>query len=142
MQFIPYLAFNGQCEEAFKFYGDRRGGKIDAMITHEALAAEQQPPPEWRKKIMHARMSVGDALLMGGDAPAGHFKQPQGFSVNITLKNPAEGERIFRALSANGNVQMPFQETFWAAGFSMCIDRYGIPWMVNCEKAAATAGVA
>lgn len=136
MQLNPYLFFNGQCEAAFKFYEQLLGGKIEAMMTHAGTPAEQQVPAEWRGKILHARMTVGDTALMASDAPPGRFEQPQGFSVSIQLKDPAKSERIFNALAENGTVHMPFQETFWSAGFGMCVDRFGIPWMVNCEREA------
>ena len=64
MQLNPYLTFNGQCEAAFKFYEKCLGGKIEAMLTHEGTPAEQGVPPEWRKKILHARLTVGDQVLM------------------------------------------------------------------------------
>ena len=136
MQLNPYLFFNGQCEEAFKFYAQCLEGKIDSMRPNEGSPAEGQVPAEWRKKILHARMVVGNQVLMGSDAPPGHFHNPQGFSVSINLKDPAKAERIFRALAENGTITMPFATTFWSAGFGMLTDRFGIPWMVNCEKAA------
>lgn len=133
MQLNPYLVFNGECEAAFKFYAKCLGGKIEAMMTHAGTPAEQHVPPEWRDKILHARMVVGDAVLMASDAPPDRYQKPQGFSVSIQINNQAEGERIFRALSENGSVQMPFEQTFWASRFGMCVDQFGIPWMVNCE---------
>jgi PhnB protein len=136
MQLNPYLYFNGQCEAAFKFYEQVLGGKIEGMLTHAGTPAEQQVPAEWRDKILHARMTVGDTVLMASDAPPGRFEQPKGFSVSIQLKDPAKAERIFNALADNGTVHMPFQQTFWSAGFGMCVDRIGIPWMVNCEREA------
>ena len=133
MQLNPYLFFNGQCEAAFKFYAECLGGKIEGMITHAGTPAEKHVPPEWRNKIMHARLTVGDQVLMGSDAPPGHYKEPAGFSVSIQIKDRAEAEGIFNKLAANGKVQMPFQKTFWAAGFGMCVDQFGMPWMVNSE---------
>ena len=133
MQLNPYLLFNGQCEEAFKFYAECLGGKIDGMITHAGTPAEEHVPAEWRNKILHARLVIGDQALMASDAPPGRYNQPQGFSVSIQLKDRAEGERIFNALAQGGEVTMPFDQTFWAKGFGMCVDRFGIPWMVNCE---------
>jgi PhnB protein len=133
MQLSPYLLFNGQCEAAFKFYAECLGGKIEAMMTHAGTPAEQQVPAEWRDKILHARLTVGDNVLMASDAPPGRYEQPKGFSVSIQINDRAEAERIFNALSENGTVQMPFEQTFWAAGFGMCVDRFGIPWMVNCD---------
>ncbi len=136
MQLNPYLYFNGQCEAAFKFYEQVLGGKIEAIMSHAGTPAEAQVPADWRDKVLHVRMTVGDAVLMASDAPPGHYEKPQGFSVALQIKDPVEGERIFNALAENGKVQMPFQETFWATRFGMCVDRFGIPWMVNCEKAA------
>ncbi len=133
MQLNPYLFFNGQCEAAFKFYAQVFGGKIDGMLTHAGTPAEQQVPAEWRDKIMHARLIVGDQVLMASDAPPDHYEKPKGFSVSIQLKDPAEAERIFNALAENGTVQMPLEQTFWAKRFGMCVDRFGIPWMVNCD---------
>ena len=136
MQLNPYLLFNGNCEAAFKFYEQVLGGKIEGMLTHAGTPAEQQVPAEWRDKILHARMTVGDTVLMASDAPPGRYDQPKGFSVSITLADPAHAERIFNALAENGTVQMPFQPTFWSPGFGMCVDRFDIPWMVNCERVA------
>jgi PhnB protein len=136
MQLNPYLLFNGNCEAAFKFYEQVLEGKIEGMLTHAGTPAEQQVPAEWRDKILHARMTVGDTALMASDAPPGRYDQPKGFSVSIMLKNVADGERIFNALAENGTVQMPFQQTFWSPGFGMCVDRFNIPWMVNCTPAA------
>jgi PhnB protein len=93
-------------------------------------------PAEWRSKIMHARMTVDGMSLMGSDAPPNHYQQPQGFSVALAVKDPAEAERIFQELSQEGKVQMPIQQTFWAIRFGMLVDQFGIPWMVNCEQAA------
>jgi PhnB protein len=136
MQLNPYLTFNGQCEAAFKFYEKCLGGKIEAMLTNEGTPAEQGVSTEWRKKILHARLTVGDQELMASDAPPERYEKPQGFSVSLNVNTPAEAERIFHALAENGKVQMPLAQTFWAIRFGMCIDRFGIPWMVNCEQAA------
>jgi PhnB protein len=139
MQVNPYLFFNGQCEEAFKFYEKLLNGKILAMMPHEGSPAENSVSADWRKKIIHARMTVGDQTIMGSDAPPPHQEKPQGFFVNLGFADPAEAKRIFEALADRGTVKMPFSETFWAKGFGMLVDRFGIPWMVNCEKAAEKA---
>lgn len=136
MKLSPYLTFNGQCEAAFKFYERVLGGKIEAMITHAGTPAEEHVPPEWREKIMHARLTAGDTVLMASDAPPDRYQQPKGISVSIHIKDVAEAERIFNALAENGTVHMPFEQTFWSPGFGMCADQFGIPWMVNCEAAA------
>ena len=134
MQLSPYLLFKGDCEAAFKFYERVLGGKITAMMPHAGTPAESQTPPEWRDKILHARMVVGDQVLMASDAPPGRQQEAGGFSLSISVTEPAEADRIFHALSEKGKVSMPIQETFWAHRFGMLVDQYGIPWMVNCEK--------
>ncbi len=131
MQVCPYLVFNGDCEEAFKFYERILGGKIEGMSRHTGSPSEEHVPAEWRNKILHARMTVGDFLLLASDAPPGNYEQPQGFSVSIQLRDATDGERIFNALAENGTVRMAFEKTFWSPGFGMCVDRFGIPWMVN-----------
>ena len=137
MQLNSYLYFDGQCEAAFKFYANCLGGKIEAMLTHEGTPANDEVPAGWRKKILHARLTVGDQVLMGSDAPPAHWQKAQGFSVNIQVDQPAEAERVFRALSEKAKATiMPLQETFWATRFGMLVDQFGTPWMVNCQKAA------
>jgi PhnB protein len=85
---------------------------------------------------MHARMTIGDTVLMASDAPPEHQAPRKGFSVNINAATAAEADRVFSALAEGGTVQMPIQETFWAHRFGMLVDRFGTPWMVNCEKSA------
>ncbi len=136
MQLNPYLTFDGQCEAAFKFYAQALGGKIVAMMPHEGSPMAEHVPAEWRKKIMHARLSIGDMVLMGSDSPPDRYEPMKGFSVTLSIDEPAEAERVFRALSPNATVQMPIQETFWADRFGMLVDQFGTPWMINCEKSA------
>ena len=137
MQLIPYLTFNGNCKEAFEFYERALKGKIEAMMPHAGTPAEQHTPAEWHDKILHARLNVGDATLMASDAPPEGYKKPEGFSVSLNVNDVAEAERIFRELSEGARITMPLQPTFWAAGFGMLTDRYGIPWMINCDKPTA-----
>ncbi|HEX3251362.1 MAG TPA: VOC family protein [Pyrinomonadaceae bacterium] len=133
MHLNPYLLFNGNCAEAFKFYEQTLGGKIEALMTFNGSPAAEHAPPEWGDKILHASMTIGDQRVMASDAPPGQYKQPQGISVSIGLNDRDKGERIFNALAEGGTTTMPFAKTFWASGFGMCTDRFGIPWMVNCE---------
>jgi PhnB protein len=136
MKWNTYLTFGGNCAAAFKYYERVLGGKIEMMMTHEDMPKEAQmhTPPEWKNKIMHARLSAGGNVLMGSDAPPDHFEKPQGFSVSINVDDPKDAERIFAALADNGTVRMPLQQTFWAVRFGMLVDQFGIPWMVNCEQ--------
>ena len=139
MHLNAYLLFNGNCEEAFKFYEKCLGGKIEVMMPHAGTPAEQQAPAEWRNKILHARLSVGDQILMGSDCPPDQYHQPKGFSVSLIINDPAEAERLFHALEEGGKVEMPIQKTFWATRFGMLVDRFDIPWMINCVQAGEHA---
>ena len=132
MQVNPYLFYNGNCEAALKFYQKVLGAEIVAMLTYEGGPAEMQIPPEWKKKIMHAKISIDGEVIMASDAYPGHFHQPQGFSVSLQVEDPADAERRFKALAEGGSVNMPFGKTFFSKGFGMCVDQFGIPWMVNC----------
>jgi PhnB protein len=134
MQLIPYLNFNGQCAEAFRFYEKCLDGKIVMMQTHGDSPIAKDVPPEWHGRILHARLAVGDAVLMGSDRPPGQEKEADGSYVALVIEDAAKGKRIFNTLAENGTVQMPFGETFWAAGFGMLVDRFGTPWMINCER--------
>lgn len=134
MKLNPYLLFDGKCEEAFKSYQKILGGEIVAMIPHEDSPAEGNVPPEWRKKIIHARLVSNGMVLMGSDAPPAHYEPMKGFSVTLNIAEPAEAERVFNALADNGTVRAPLSETFWAKKFGMLVDRFGTPWMINCEK--------
>ncbi len=133
MHINPYLNFDGQCEEAFKFYEQVLGGKITFIMTWGEMPGADQFPAETHKRIMHASLSVGDQVLLGADAPPDRYQRPTGLNVSIHVKDKAEGELIFNALAENGNVTMPFAQTFWSPGFGMCVDQFGIPWMVNTE---------
>jgi PhnB protein len=134
MRLVINLAFDGQCEAAFRFYERCLDGKIVTMMTHGAAPAGSQAGAEWADKIFHATLRIGDAELMGGDVPPGQYQNPAGFCVTIQIKGVDDAERIFSALSENATVTMPMQETFWAARFGTLTDQFGVPWIINCEN--------
>ena len=131
----PYLSFDGRCREAFEFYARALGGTITFIQTIGESPMAASMPAETHNRVMHVTMQAGDQVLQGADSP-GAFTQPARFSIAVHVDDPAEGERVFNALATNGQVQMPFQETFWAKGFGMLIDQFGTPWMVNAGQAA------
>jgi PhnB protein len=131
----PYLNFNGNCEEAIKFYAEVLGGEILAILKHRDTPMADKTPPGMEEFVMHARMKLDGQVLMASDAPASWYKKPEGFNVQVGVSTPEEAERIFKALSEGGTVNMALEETFWAHRFGTCVDRFGTPWMVNCEKA-------
>lgn len=136
MKMNPYLSFPGNCEEAFKYYEKHLGGKIEVLMTFAGTPMEEQSPPDWLTKIIHGRMVVGDAVLMGGDVPAEQYTAPGGFSLMINVTNVEEAERLWAALADKGTIQMPLSETFWAIRFGALVDQFGIPWMIGCDRPA------
>ena len=135
MRLNPYLIFDGQCEAAFKFYEQCLGGKIEAMLPFGDSPECGDVPPEFRDRIMHACLAIDGQMLMGSDTtPQYPHEGIKGCSISINIDAVAEAERLFNALAENGTVTMPLGKTFWAARFGMCTDRFGVPWMINCEK--------
>lgn len=135
MQLNAYLHFNGNCEEAFAFYAKATGGVIEMKSTFgESPMAAQMPA--MKDKIVHARLRIGDQILMGSDAPPERYKAPQGFSLSLGTKTAADAERMFQALSEGGQVQMPLAQSFFAERFGMLVDRFGVPWMVVFQNQA------
>lgn len=134
MHFTPYLNFDGTCETAFKFYAECLGGEIEAMMPFGDTPACEHVAADERDRIMHARLKVGEQLLMGSDCIAAHpYEGVKGASVALAVEDPAQAEQVFNALSEGGTVTMPLQQTFWATKFGMLVDRFGVPWMINCE---------
>jgi PhnB protein len=138
MEVAPYLMFLGNCKEAFEFYEKALGGKLD-MMTYGQSPEAAKMPAAMHNQVIHARLAVGAGAIMGADCPPEHYNKPQGFSVSVVTKDPAETERVFNALAQDGQVNMPLQQTFWSAKFGMLQDRFGISWMVNCAQAAQAA---
>ena len=133
MQIHPYLSFNGHCEAAFKFYEQCLSGQLGAIFRYAGSPLADQVPADWQDKVMHASLTVGDQVLMGGDVAPDRYEAPKGFSLSLQIESTTEAERIFHELGKGGTVAVPLEKTFWAARFGMLIDRFGIPWLINCE---------
>src|SRR5258708_26379583 len=109
MQLNPYLNFNGNCAAAFKFYEKALGGKIEMTMTFGESPMADQVPATHRDKVMHARMTIGDRVLMGSDAPPDRYEPMKGVSVSLQVDTAAEAENIFTAWSTKGNLSRPIQ---------------------------------
>jgi PhnB protein len=134
MQMNPYLSFNGDCEAAFRFYEQCLDAKVVGEIFRYAgTPLAGQVPADWQSKVMHASLTIGDQVLMAGDVAPDAYEKPKGFSLSLQINSIAEAERIFALLAKDGTVVMPLEKTFWAARFGMIVDRFGIPWLINCE---------
>jgi PhnB protein len=134
MRLMAHLHFTGNCREAFEYYAGLFGGQIVFAMTY-AQVPDAPPAPALRDRIVHARVDFNGQFLLGCDPPPEHYRAPQGFNVMAMVDSPGEAERTFNSLAAGGTIGMPFGQTFWAYRFGMCNDRFGIPWMINCEKA-------
>ena len=122
MKIESYIFFTDQCAEAMRFYEKALGGKIEAMMKYGDSPAGPHNPPEMADKVIHARLVVGNAVLMASDGP--HSEERKGFAVAIQVDTVAEADRVFNALG----------ETFFSKRFGMLTDRFGVPWMVNCAQ--------
>jgi PhnB protein len=138
MHVSPHLTFAGHCEAAFQFYARTLGGTIGTMLTYGQSPMVEQVRSDWHSKIVHASLSIGDTMLTGADALPEQYVPPQGFYVLLGVDEPAEAERVFRALAEGGDVRLPIQETFWSPRFGVLVDRFGIPWEISGEQAPAT----
>ena len=136
MKISTYLNFNGQCDEAIKFYEQALGAKVLFKMTWGESPMAGELPAEAHNLIMHSTLALGEGQIMCADSPPDRYEKPAGMSVSLHVADAAEGERLFKALAENGSVTMPFEKTFWSPGFGMCVDKFGIPWMINTEGAA------
>ena len=126
------LVFNGECDAAFTLYQQCLEGTVAFRLTWGDSPMADQAPAEWRDKILHATLTVGGMAFSGGDVLPGGYERPQGFQVQLNLDDAAAAERIFTQLADGGQVTVPLQQTFWAQRFGTVVDRFGIPWGINC----------
>ncbi len=133
MEMSPYLSFKGDCEAAFELYARCLGGKAGPIFRYAGTPLADQVPADWQDKVMHGSLTVGGQVLMGADVAPEQYQEPKGFSLSLHIRSTGDAERIFRELAEGGRVVMPLQQTFWAALFGMVVDRFGVPWLINCD---------
>ncbi len=134
-----YLNFDGTADQAIKLYERVLGAKLEGGIQRYSDIAGSKPAPENANRVIHARLKIGEAVIMISDAQPGAPFTTEG-NVHLTLDFDAlnDARARFDALSAGGKVTMPLADTFWGATFGMLTDAFGIRWMFNCNKAAAS----
>ena len=136
MEMTAYLSFKGNCEAAFKFYEQCLGAQPGAIFRYAGSPMVDQVPEGWSDKVMHASLTVGGQAIMAADVMPDQYEEPKGFSLSLQMKSVEDAERIFRGLATEGRVVMQLEKTFWADRFGMVVDRFGIPWLINCEGAS------
>jgi PhnB protein len=133
LEVSAYLSFKGDCEAAFKFYEEVLGGKAGLLFRYADSPMADVVPDGWESKIMHGSVRIAGNLLEGADVPPDRYEKPRGFSLSLNVANADEAERVFEKLGNGGQVWYPIAKTFWSERFGMVVDRFGIPWMINCE---------
>ncbi len=132
MQLTPYIFFYGRCEEALEYYRVALGGTYE-LQRNDTGPLTQDVPADFKGKVMHAKFMVGGStLFFASDGRNGRTIDPEegNVSLMIEMSDNAEGDRVFKALSAGGNVMMPLEHEFWGGRLGVFHDRFGIEWMV------------
>jgi len=134
MQINPYLTFNGHAEEALQFYADTFGGTVEAVMRFSDISDGTEIPEGKQDRIAHGRVVCPGGTIMisddFGDDPISY----SGFNIQTDWPSVAEARSAYDRITADGTVVMPFAETFWAPGFGIARDKFGVSWMFNCEK--------
>jgi len=135
MKLYTYLNYGGNCRQAFEFYVQHLGGKITELTTHGEMPGEAKVPPDWKDAVLHARMDLGETVLLGADVPPERFQPMRSAYLTLIVDSSKEADRIYALLKEGGQVFMPMEETFFAHRFAMLRDRFGTSWMLLHEKA-------
>ncbi len=126
-----HINFNGQCEEAFSFYAEHLGGKIGTM-----LRVKDSPVPALSEshgeKIVHANICIDGVEIAGADVDPDRYISPKGFYVLLGVGSEDKVKSIFNALQAGGQTVLAPQRTFWSPCYAIVVDRFGVPWKINC----------
>ena len=133
MRLDVYVTYRGTCEEAFRFYERHLSGRITTMARHRDQP-NPQIPAEWKDKVLHARIEVGDCILMGADIP--DAEPMRSAYLTLTTDSAEDAERLYGVLSEGGEVFMKMEKTNFANRFAMLRDKFGTSWMLLHEPAA------
>ena len=129
IDYRPFVFYGGNCRDAFTRYQEILGGDL-ALLTLGDAPSEEPVAPEQADLIIHAALTADGAYVMGSDDPTGEFRGIQGMSVSVSVDTADEARRVFDALADGGQVTAPLTETFFSPAFGMCVDRFGVPWMI------------
>ncbi len=137
MKLYTYLNYGGNCRQAFEFYQDHLGGKITMLTTHADQPDASKVPANLKQAVLHARLELGDSVLMGADVPPDRFQPMRSAYLTLVVDSVAEAERIYELLSYRGEIFMKMEQTFFAKRFAMLRDRFGTSWMLLHEPAGS-----
>lgn len=132
------INFNGNTEEAFKFYQSVFGGSFSSIVRLKDIAGPDNPIPDTEaEKIMYIALPVGENLLIGNDVPEhlGRVNERENRSkISLAAVSREEADRLYHGLSDGGEVEVPIGDSPWGSYFAMFRDKYGIEWMINFEN--------
>lgn len=134
MKIYTQLNFGGNCEEAFRFYEKNLGGKV-LFIMHQDEAPGSAPTGPAGKAVIHARLAIGDTILLGNDVPPSVFQNIRSVYIYLSVDSSEEAERAYAILAEDGQVFGPLQETFYATRFGQLCDQFGVSWSIIHERA-------
>jgi PhnB protein len=134
-----YITFNGNCEEAFRFYRSVFGGEFQFLGRYKDVPPNEKEKfqPENEEKIMHVSLPISkETILMGCDSAESHGQGTvvgDNISLSLDTDTKDEAKKLFTALSNGGKIKFPIDETFWGAYFGALTDRFGINWTISCD---------
>lgn len=137
MKLYTYLNYGGNCRQAFELYAAQLGGKITMLTTHAEQPGSENVPADWKNAVLHARLELGDTILLGADVPPDRFLPMRSAYLSLLLDSDDEAARIYALLADGGEIFMPLAETFFAHRFAMLRDRFGTSWMLLHERKPA-----
>ena len=132
MRLDVYVNYRGGCEEAFRFYEKHLGGRITGMVRHADMP-NPQIPADWKNKVLHAHIAIGNCVLMGADIPTA--EPVRSAYLTLTTDTEADAERLYGVLSDGGEVFMKMEKTPFANRFAMLRDKFGASWMLLHQPA-------
>ena len=139
MQVFTNLSFDGTCAAAFALYAQVLGATLTFSLRYADSPMAGEVPETWRDKVAHSTLTLPDgSRIYGYDSLPGTHEPSRGFSLTVNVADAEQARAVFDALAVRGTVTMPLQQTFWAIAFGTLVDRFGIPWAVNCEAPRAS----
>jgi PhnB protein len=133
MRVDVYINYRGTCEEAFKFYEQHLGGKIQGISRH-GEQPDPNIPADWKGKVLHARIEIGGTVVMGADIP--NAEPMRSAYLTLMPDTEQEAEKVYALLAEKGEIFMKMEKTFFANRFAMLRDRFGTSWMLLHEPIA------
>jgi PhnB protein len=127
MQLDVYVNYPGHCEQAFRFYEEQLGGKLMGIVPH-GEQSDGRLPADWKGKVLHAQIEIGNTVVMGADIP--DAMPMRSAYLSLTLDTEGEAERIYKLLADGGQVFMKMDKTPFANRFAMLRDKFGTSWML------------